>query len=321
MVDISTVEYPLYKYYHSLEYVLKNYQDLKIYHYDYIEVDKKRYKYTIYFLNIDFKRDEKYLRITDYFSEECRVKCNFADMISPQEYFNINKETIIRSLGETPKYKDIDDYLYNHGPIQCSNFDTIVCTSVLRHFKPTRWLDPSAGWGDRLISAINYGECEYRATDPNECLHPKYKKIIETLAEEINLEDERGSRPKYNITQEGFETADIEANYYDLVFTSPPFFDLEKYSNSPTQSHIKFSTLEEWMDGFMLPFLIKCVASLMKGGHLCLYVEDNKKSGTYYVKNIKNYLNNNKRMKFIGFITWQASSKPRKIMVYQKIKK
>lgn len=318
MVDISQIDYPFYKYYHSLEYVLENFEDLKNYHFDYIETKRKN---TIYFINIDFGRDNRFLRITDYFSEDCRVECNFSDMISPKEYFKINKESIIRNLGDSPNYKKIDSYIYNSGLIQCSNFNIIVCTSLLRHFKPKKWLDPSAGWGDRLISAINYGQCEYRATDPNECLKPKYDNIINVLAEEKIIKDERGERNKYNITQEGFETADIEANYYDLVFTSPPFFDLEKYSNSPTQSHIKFNTLEEWIDGFMLPFLIKCVAALIKGGHLCLYVEDNYRTKTFYVDKIKGYLNNNKRMKFMGLISWQAGKKPRNIMVYQKIKK
>lgn len=321
MVDISQIDYPLYKYYHNLEYILKNFQELKTYQYDYIDLDPKKSKNIIYFINIDFKRDEKYLRITDYFSEDCRVICNFADMISPQEYFKLNKEVIIKSIGDTPSYKDIDSYIYKSGLKQCSNFNIIVATSILRHFKPKRWLDPSAGWGDRLIAAINYGECEYRATDPNDCLHPKYKSMIDILADEKTIFDERGKREKYKITEEGFETAEIEANYYDLVFTSPPFFDLEKYSNDPTQSHIKFNTLEEWMDGFMFPFLIKCVAALMKGGNLCLYVEDNKKTGTFYVDKIKSYLNNNKRMKFVGNVMWQADTRPKKIMVYRKIKK
>ena len=44
----------------------------------------------------------KYLKITDYFSQDCRVECNFADLISPLEYFRLNKEAIIANLGEKP---------------------------------------------------------------------------------------------------------------------------------------------------------------------------------------------------------------------------
>lgn len=312
------IEFPLYRDNYDFEKILENYENLKEYKFDYKEDERKS---TIYSLNIDFERDKRFLRITDYFTEECRIKCNFSDFISPLEYFKINKESILKSLSENYSYDEIDDYIFNRGPKQCTLFNLIVCTSVLRHFKPKRWLDPSAGWGDRLIAAINYGDCQYRATDPNDCLQPKYKQIIDTFAEEKTIEDERGSRPKYHITQEGFETAQIEANYYDLVFTSPPFFDLEKYSNAPDQSHIKFTTLEEWMNGFMYPFLIKAVASLQKGGHLCLYVADDRKKKVFFVGKIKKYLNENKRMKFVGNIHWKGDSYPKTIMVYQKIKK
>ena len=315
-MDISKVEYPLYKYYHPLPEILDAFEDLKTYEFDYMESRKPN---SIYMINVDFERDKRLMRITDYFTEDCRVKCNFADFISPFEYFRLNRESIIKSVGEEPTYKEIDDHLYKYGPRPCTTFSTIVCTSVLRHFKPKRWLDPSAGWGDRLISAINYGECEYRATDPNECLHPKYKEIIETLADEQFIEDDRGKRPKYRITQEGFEDASIEANYYDLVFTSPPFFDLEKYSNAPTQSNVRFNQFEAWMNGFMYPLLIKSVAALKKNGHLCLYVNDYR--GMKYVADIQRYLKGNKRMKFLGCISWQQGSAPRYIYVHQKIKK
>jgi len=312
------IKYPLYKDNYDFVKVLKNFEDLKDYKFDYYD---NKSKTSIYSLNIDYDRDERFLRITDYFSEECRIKCNFSDFISPYEYFTINKDSIIKNLTKEYSYKEIDNYIFSRGPRQCTLFNLIVCTSILRHFKPKRWLDPSAGWGDRLIAAINYGDCYYRATDPNDCLHPKYKEIIDTFAEKKTIEDERGSRPKYHITQEGFETAQIEAGYYDLVFTSPPFFDLEKYSNSPEQSHIKFATLEEWMNGFMYPFLIKAIASLQKDGHLCLYVADDKKKKVFFVNRIKRYLNENKRMKFIGNIFWQADTRQKNIMVFKKIKK
>ncbi len=306
MTDLDKIEYPLYKYYHSLESIYKNFEKLKTYKYE--EIDSKP-KNVLYSLRIDYKRDEKMFRITDYFTEECRVDCNFGDYISPLEYFEKNKEIIIKNIGNNPPYHKIDYQIYKYGPKQCTLFNLIVCTSLLKYFKPKRWLDPSAGWGDRLISAINYGDCTYRATDPNSCLHPKYAEIIDTFG---------ADKKNYKITKEGFEEAQIEADYYDLVFTSPPFFDLEKYSDEESQSNLKFNTLEKWLDGFMYPFLIKGIAALQKNGHFCLYVNDYKT--TKYVSKITDYFKNNKRMKFLGNITWKADSGFRKIMVYRKIK-
>jgi len=320
MVDLLEKPYPYYHYYITLEKLLEDFESLKKYKYDYItgnSKDKKVLKFfqkhkkdIIYMLNIDFGRDDKFLRITDYFSQECRVECNFADYISPLEYFKINKETILENLGNLPDYDTIDDYFYHQGVKQCSNFHLVVCTSVLKHFKPKRWLDPSAGWGDRLISAINYMDCEYHAADPNPCLHEKYKKMIDTLAVDPS---------KYRVEKIGFEDLKVEADYYDLVFTSPPFFDLEKYVNSPDQSHIKFSTLEDWIINFMYPLLRKSFYALAKNGHLCLYINDNARSGIKFVQRVKDYLAINKSFKYKGVISWYTGSFPREIIVYQKI--
>lgn len=333
MVDLREKEYPYYKYFITYEKVLENFEDLKKYNYDYIVNSKKDidkilktppkkqnaiYNYIkknkdslLYMLNIDLMRDQRFYKITDYFSEECRVECNFANYISPLEYYRLNKETVLENIKDVEDYDKIDDYMYFHGPkMFCSNFHLVVCTSVLKYFKPKRWLDPSAGWGDRLISAINYGECEYRATDPSECLQKKYAEIIKSLS----LDSE-----KYRITQEGFEEANIEKNYYDLVFTSPPFFDLEKYTNEPSQSHIKYNTLEEWVINFMYPLLKKSHRALVKGGHLCLYISDNKGSKIKFVDRVKEYLGVIKNIKYVGKISWTTGKYPREIIVYKKL--
>ena len=40
---------------------------------------------------------------------------------------------------------------------ECTLYPFPAGMEVLRIFKPLNWLDPSAGWGDRLRCAIEYG--------------------------------------------------------------------------------------------------------------------------------------------------------------------
>ena len=61
---------------------------------------------------------------------------------------------------------------------------------------------------------------------------------------------------------------------YDLVFTSPPFFDLEVYENEKSQSISKFNTLEKWKQNFLIPAMEKSVSALEMNGHLVIYVSD-----------------------------------------------
>jgi hypothetical protein len=41
----------------------------------------------------------------------------------------------------------------------------------------------------------------------------------------------------------------------DLVFSSPPYFDWEKYSYDASQSFIRFVSYEEWRQGFLEPVI------------------------------------------------------------------
>ena len=96
--------------------------------------------------------------ITDLFTEKIRIHCKFKNHNSPYEYWNKNKKYIIQKTIE--KYKKLNIYnirdtiFYNTK--LCNNFRITVCMQILHHFRPKTWLDISAGWGDRLISAIVY---------------------------------------------------------------------------------------------------------------------------------------------------------------------
>tara|TARA_R110000868_G_scaffold242577_1_gene498106 strand:- start:147 stop:1022 length:876 start_codon:yes stop_codon:yes gene_type:complete len=227
-------------------------------------------------------------KITDYFSEKCRVQCSFKNKLPPIEKFKkLQNNPIFREGG----FIEIEQFLYDNAR-GCNNFDVKVVLSVLRYFKPKRMLDFSAGWGDRLIGAMAYG-CEYDGVDPSECLHPKYQEMISTLLPP-------SKRGKYRMFKTGFEDFQIPSTpftsskgsgskkkggymnskkrgkekKYDLVFTSPPFFDLEVYEKSRNQSIDKFNTLEKWKQNFLFPAMEKSVSALETNGHLVIYVSD-----------------------------------------------
>jgi len=55
-------------------------------------------------------------------------------------------------------------------------------------------------------------------------------------------------------------------NSIDLCFTSPPYFDCEKYSEESTQSYIKYPSRDEWLYGFMGSTFSNCRLYLKEGG-------------------------------------------------------
>jgi hypothetical protein len=67
----------------------------------------------------------------------------------------------------------------------------------------------------------------------------------------------------------------------DLVFTSPPYFRAESYSDDENQSDKKFPVYDEWRDGFLRPTLETAVEWLKPGRPLIWNIADTKISGTY----------------------------------------
>ena len=244
-----------------------------------------KFKNRNYILFVESFNDHNHLhKITDYFSHKCRVVCifNLKESENILTLFTKNKKKILKELKgrkEELTLKNINEYLYRHHS-QCTNFNTTMVMNILNLFKPKRWLDCSAGWGDRLVGAIAYGKCEYLGVDPSKCMQPVYKEIIKELG--------GASGKKYNVVCDGFENVKVKNNHYDLVFTSPPFFDLEVYEDEEEQSVEKFKTVDEWKRGFLFPLLKKSYNSLNKGGYLALYITDFK--GSTYIKDMKNYV-------------------------------
>jgi hypothetical protein len=262
--------------------------------------------------------------ITDYFSMHERIKASFIHNISPIEYYNKNYDEILEKLDittediEEKKLQPVqifmfDNYMRNHLKF-ANNFKISVILRVLDIFKPTKWLDISAGWGDRLISAILYPTVKrYFSTDPNIALQPCYNNIIKSF--NVN--------PKhYKIKTDGFEKIKLHDYDYDFVFSSPPFFDIELYSNNENDSVTKYKSLEKWYYDFLLCSIIKCCKHLKTNSFFVLNMiinceSNNKYSNRKLFEDMKQ-INN---LKYCGSIYYYNSYtfKPRELQVFKKI--
>jgi len=266
-----------------------------------------KYEDSSYFIiKDDWKKNEEINKITDYFSESVRVICSFANSLCPLVYWENNKVEILENT--IKKYKDLNihnirEYLFEKTRF-CNNFRISVGLTVLNHFKPKKWLDISSGWGDRLLCALLYKVERYVSTDPNKDLHPCYNKIIQTFLP-------KAKRDKITIHKEGFEDVDLKDEMFDIVFSSPPFFTLEKYSTYEDNSITHYTDEKTWCDQFFIKSLIKCYNHLEKDGHMILYM-----GGSKYVFDRMFKLNN--VMSYKG-VMYFYDNKPRAMYVWKKL--
>lgn len=128
------------------------------------------------------------------------------------------------------------------GTQSVSNFRPTAAHALYKHFcvEGGTVLDMSSGFGGRLLGAMKAG-VHYIGYDPST---PSHKGVVE-MAKDFGYND------KCELILDGSENINQPQNSIDFAFTSPPYFDTEKYSNDEGQSYIKFKTKDAWLDGFL----------------------------------------------------------------------
>jgi hypothetical protein len=154
---------------------------------------------------------------------------------------------------------------------------------------PSIIYDPSAGWGGRLLGAMSVDSgrvIHYVGTDPN-MDHvasdgwTKYQDFASFFNHNIREGGLLGNHGhSFHMFQCGSEVIKHNPDFQiykgkvDLVFTSPPYFAKEVYSEDAGQSCHKFSKYEAWRDGFLKPTLETAVEWLKPGGYVLWNIAD-----------------------------------------------
>ena len=144
-----------------------------------------------------------------------------------------------------------------------SNFRPMNAKAVYERFCPKGGTiyDFCSGFGGRMLGALSSkNNYRYVGTDP--CTETMYH--LHELGEYIEMVT--GREDSYELHCCGSEVFRGPANSIDFAFSSPPYFNLEVYSDEPTQCYNKFPKLEEWLEGYVRA-TIKNIYHMLKPGH------------------------------------------------------
>jgi len=200
-----------------------------------------------------------------YFSERLRMSSSYKGALSPVDAWEIRRDKIIKEAASR-KHSSIRASLFAN----CRavyGFPPAVVKFFCDHFKWGRFLDPCAGWGDRLLGACASEHChEYWGVDPHKDAHTIYQGIKSAYSKGKDIQ----------LREAPFEDVELPTGHFDGVFTSPPYFDLETYSQDEGQSSLKYPEFESWAQGFLKPLVQKSFAALVPGGHFCINIADTR---------------------------------------------
>jgi hypothetical protein len=136
-------------------------------------------------------------------------------------------------------------------------FKPIVAMSIYRRFNPKSVLDFTMGWGGRLVGACALNIPKYTGIDLNKNLRQPYEDMVDTLKEL--------STTKIDLRFQNALTVDYSKIDYDMVLTSPPYYNTEVYRGQSAMDK------EVWNKKFYEPIFSKTWKG-MKKGHYCLNI-------------------------------------------------
>jgi len=127
-------------------------------------------------------------------------------------------------------------------------------------------LDMSAGFGGRMLGAY-LNKLNYIGVEPSTKTFNGLNRLASFLNYDATL---------YKIGSEDLTGIHLEEGGVDFAFTSPPYFDLEQYSNEKTQSYKKFTDKYTWVWDYLGATFSNTQDALKYGGYMAINIANTK---------------------------------------------
>ena len=178
----------------------------------------------------------------------------------------ITKESLIKVLRwnrkshSTPYLSEIRRGVYfTQGLTKNTMYRPHLAKTIAFGLSKSVVLDPCAGWGGRMLGTLAAGK-KYIGFEPNGETYENLKRLLSF----INCEN---NALLINDAVENIEKYDFEN--VDVILTSPPYFNLEIYSDGSLQSENKHQTYQEWCDKWLSDIIKKTISRMQNDGYSC----------------------------------------------------
>jgi hypothetical protein len=129
--------------------------------------------------------------------------------------------------------------------------------------------DFACGYGGRMLGALcSKNNYKYIGVEPNSETNDNLL-ILGTLIE--NSIDKKNIFSIYKDVSENFK---LENNSIDFAFSSPPYFNLEKYSDEDTQCYIRYPEINSWFEKYVIPTIENIHYMLKENSYYAVNIAD-----------------------------------------------
>jgi hypothetical protein len=162
-----------------------------------------------------------------------------------------------RNISQIRKWK----YIFNLYFSSISIFRPVMAMEIYCKYSPKiAILDPTMGWGGRLVGACALDLPKYIGIDSNRNLEKPYKGLCAFLQDKTTCEIDVRFQDALDV--------DYSKIKYDMVFTSPPYYNIEIYRNT------REKTKEKWNTEFYRPLFSETWKHMSSPGTYCLNIPE-----------------------------------------------
>ena len=232
------------------------------------------------------------------FFEECIFNCtNARGKKTPMEALKNDEDMryILDYVNSKPNFytgsevSNVKSFFRNAGKLACkvANFPPKEARDIYFRYFPNalidsteklNCLDTSCGFGSRMSSVLLSGH-NYFGIDPNIELQDKLMECAKFYYDNGFIDNNQIC----SLYTQGSELfIDELEGMIDVSFTSPPYFNLEKYSDDESESTKHYDNYELWIEKFAKPTIKNTYKYLKVGGYAMINIKNISKKEPCY---------------------------------------
>jgi len=242
-------------------------------------------------------KNHRFNDVSDFFQQENRMKCGSHRHHAPMDLWT--DKSRLKTMNwhfwrnGVMEGDDLSDASFRTsfrlGTYTATQFKPSVAKALYEKHNAENILDTSCGWGDRLAGFYATRNAKlYVGCDPNPDVFEVYKKQCiayeqfltgkePTLIEKENYFECVGTKTVkiWNLPSEDVDWTQYE-NLFDLYFTSPPYFETEKYATDTdkveNQSWSRYNSFDNWKYNFFFKVSEMVWPTIRKNGFMMINI-------------------------------------------------
>ncbi len=185
-------------------------------------------------------------------------------------------------LGKIPNHAGMRKILKTRDGVRSVvNFKPTISKFIYSNYCPEngKVLDPCAGYSGRLAGCIASNKnLLYHGIDPNGKTAVGNMKMANFFSTQYDVLGERIYKYRFRFDMGmAEETMPGIEEKYDLIFTSPPYWNVEVYSENRDQSCNNYNSYNKWLNDFLWVIVDESKRILKNDGYLILNVKNTEK--------------------------------------------